>query len=63
MIVPLPYEWGEPWKDAARDEGDIRTPRVDTPQYQSDQDRQAAIAAHGDELACAVCAAADVPVA
>ena len=59
-IVALPHRWPEPWKDAARHEGDIRTPRYETPQYQSDADRDAAIAAHGEEQACAVCS--DVPV-
>lgn len=62
-ILPLAHEWGEPWKDLARHQGDIRNPRVDTPQYQSDEDRQAAVESHGEELACAVCAAGDVPVA
>ena len=61
-IVPLQFEWPEPWKKAARVEGDIRTPRHDTPQYQSDDDRRAAIAAHGEEPACGVCAPASVPV-
>lgn len=58
--MALPHRWPEPWKDVARDEGDIRTPRFDTPQYQSDVDRDAAIAAHGEEQACAACI--DVPV-
>jgi hypothetical protein len=62
-IVPLAsYVWPEEWKTAARSEGDVRTPRFDTPQYQTEEDRHAAIAAHGEALACAVCAAADVPV-
>ena len=62
-ILPLPFQWPDPWKDAARAEGDIRTPRVDTPQYQSDADRSAAIHAHGEQVACAVCAPSDIPVA
>jgi len=60
-IVPLPYEWGSDWKEAARNEGDIRTPRYDTPQYQSDDDRRAAVEAHGETVACTVCAPGSVP--
>ena len=61
-IVPLPFEWGSDWKGAARSEGDIRTPRHDTPQYQSEDDRSAAVAAHGEAVACTVCAPDAIPV-
>ncbi len=61
-IRALPFEWGTDWKEAARTEGDIRTPRHDTPQYQSEDDRQAAVAAHGEAVACTVCAPDAVPV-
>lgn len=60
-IRPLPYTWGESWKDAARAPVDHRTPRHDTPQYQTTRDREAAIAAHGAEVACAACAPASIP--
>ena len=46
-IVPLDHEWGEPWKDGARELKDHRTERFDTPQYQEPADRDAAVAAHG----------------
>lgn len=61
-IVPLDYEWGEDWKEEARALEDHRTPRLPTPQYQSEEDRQAAIARYGDQVACEVCVPADVPV-
>lgn len=54
-IVPLAHQWPEPWKDEARELVDHRTPRNDTPQYQEDSDRTAAIAAHGEEVACGIC--------
>ena len=60
-IRPLPYSWGEPWKEAARATVDHRTPRHETPQYQSESDRQAAIEAFGAEVACAACAPERVP--
>ncbi len=55
VIVPLGHEWSEPWKDEARELVDHRAPRNDTPQYQEDADRDAAIAEHGETAACAVC--------
>ena len=60
-IVALDYAWPEPWKDAARALKDHRTPRHDTPQYERDTDREAAVARYGEELACAGCAPGDVP--
>jgi len=51
VIVPLPHEWGSPWKDEARALKDHRTERVDTPQYQEVADRAAAIANHGETAA------------
>lgn len=50
-IVPLPYEWPVEWKSEARVLRDHRTERFATPQYQAVADREAAIAAHGDEAA------------
>jgi len=61
-IVPLDYTWPTPWKAAARQLIDHRTPRFDTPQYQTAEDERAAIDAHGEELACGVCEPAAVPV-
>lgn len=55
VIVPLSHQWPEPWKDEARELIDHRTPRNDTPQYQEDADRIAAIENHGEEVACGVC--------
>jgi D-proline reductase (dithiol) PrdB len=61
-IVPLPYAWGEDWKAAAGGpRGDQRTTRQATPQYQSEDDRAAAVGRFGESLACERCAAADVP--
>ena len=50
-IVPLDHEWGEPWKDEARELKDHRTERVDKPQYQKQKDRDVAIARHGEQIA------------
>lgn len=55
VIEALDHVWSEPWKDEARELVDHRTPRNDTPQYQEEADRAAAIARHGEEAACAVC--------
>lgn len=44
-IQTLPFRWSdddESWKDAAMAGGDDRAPRYDTPQYQTDEDRQRA---------------------
>lgn len=40
----LPFRWSEDesWKDRAFAEGDDRLPRVDTPQYQCEEDRRLA---------------------
>ena len=54
-IIPLGYGWDRVWKDEARELVDRRTERRDTPQYQTPGDRIAAIAAHGETVACAVC--------
>ncbi len=51
-IAVSPHQWPEEWRTEARDPIDHRTPRHDAPQYQSDADRAAAIAAHGEETAC-----------
>lgn len=61
-IVPLDYEWGEEWKDGARALQDHRTERRATPQYQTADDRAAAVARFGQTLACEVCLPAGVPV-
>jgi len=55
VISPLSHVWPKPWKDEARQLIDKRTPRNDTPQYQNEADRAAAIANHGEDVACAVC--------
>lgn len=57
----LPNRWAEPWKEQARALADHRSPRHDTPQYQSEADRVAAISNHGQAAACEVCAPAAVP--
>ncbi len=54
-IVALPHRWPTPWREAARELVDHRTPRHADPQYQSDADRAAAIERHGREVACTVC--------
>lgn len=54
-ILPLSHSWPVPWKDEARELVDHRTPRNDSPQYQEEADRAAAITNHGEEAACAVC--------
>lgn len=50
-ILPLDHEWGEPWKDEARELRDHRTERFETPQYQEPADREAAITKHGEAKA------------
>jgi len=61
-IVRLPYSWGEDWRRAEpRETGDARTERSDTPVYQSEADRSAALARFGESRACRGCAAQDVP--
>lgn len=40
QIKVLPFRWDdEDWKRTAMSEGDSRTPRHDTPQYQTEEDR------------------------
>jgi hypothetical protein len=43
-VKMLPFRWsqGDAWKDTAQRGPDDRLPRYDTPQYQSDADRQRA---------------------
>lgn len=49
-IEHLPFDWGdEGWKRTAMVGGDARTPRDETPQYQSEDDRLRAAAS------CATC--------
>ena len=60
-VKVLPHEWPTEWKAGARELKDDRGERLDTPQYQSDADRDAAIANHGESVACDVCATAAVP--
>ncbi len=52
-VTMLPYRWpgGEAWKPKAFAEGDERRPRLDTPQYQSEEDKRLAEGAP----ACPVC--------
>lgn len=40
-IKRLPFRWAEDdsWKDGVMNDGDSRTPRRDTPQYQTERDR------------------------
>ncbi len=59
--VQLEFSWPGDWKPAARAPIDHRTPRYDTPQYQTDADRELAIANHGETFACAACVPKDVP--
>ena len=61
-IVRLDYDWGEDWKEEAQALKDHRTERLDTPQYQTAADREAAVARFGESVACEVCSPADVPV-
>ena len=60
-IVDLGYSWETEWKREARRPIDHRTPRYDTPQYQRREDEQAAVQAHGSEVACGVCAPGAIP--
>ena len=56
-IKTLPFRWSDQdeWKKTAMMEGDSRTPRHDTPQYQTEEDRIRAEA--NNAQACAVCEA------
>ena len=51
----LPFRWSEDeeWKAKAFAEGDDRTPRHDTPQYQDEEDRRRA--EQGGPPSCLVC--------
>ena len=60
-IVELGYGWPAPWKEEALEPVDHRTPRHDTPQYQNQDDRAAAVAAHGVGVACRAGAPSDIP--
>lgn len=51
IINSLDHEWGQPWKAEARALKDHRTERFDSPQYQEANDRDAAIARHGQTAA------------
>jgi hypothetical protein len=54
-IKVLPFRWSQEddWKRTAMMDGDTRTPRYDTPQYQNDEDR---LRAEGNNPeACPVC--------
>jgi hypothetical protein len=54
-IKTLPFRWSEKdeWKKTAMMEGDSRTPRHDTPQYQTEEDRLRAEANNAET--CPVC--------
>ena len=55
QIKHLPFRWAEDdgWKDGVMNDGDTRTPRRDTPQYQTEADR--ILAEQNDPEACEVC--------
>ncbi len=54
-VRKLPFRWSEDegWKEKAFAQGDERTPRVATPQYQCEEDRR--LAEGGGSPSCAVC--------
>ena len=54
-IKQLPFRWAEDdsWKDSAMNDGDARISRLDTPQYQTEQDR--ILAEQNDPEVCVVC--------
>jgi len=54
-IVALGHSWPGDWKDEARELRDHRTIREPSPQYQNSADREAAIAKHGEDIACIDC--------
>jgi len=56
-IKMLPFRWSEAddWKRTAMMDGDSRTPRSDTPQYQNEDDRRRA--EESSPEACPVCEA------
>ena len=55
LIKQLPFKWAEDddWKDGVMNDGDSRTSRLDTPQYQTEEDRVLAEQNHPE--ACEVC--------
>ena len=56
-IKLLPFRWsqGDGWKETALNDGDTRTERQATPQYQLEEDRM--LAEHNNPEVCAVCEA------
>ncbi len=54
-VTDLPFRWSEDeeWKGRAFAEGDDRTPRHGTPQYQDEEDRR--LAEEGGSPTCPVC--------
>ena len=54
-IKQLLFRWSEDdsWKDSAMNDGDARTSRLDTPQYQTEEDR--ILAEQNDPEVCVVC--------
>ena len=56
QIKHLPFRWAEDdsWKDSVMNDGDTRTPRHDTPQYQTEEDR--ILAEQNNPESCQVCA-------
>jgi hypothetical protein len=62
-IVKLPYQWDDDgWKRHAMAEGDTRSPRTETPQYQLEEDRAAAKRNENREAdGCLVCADYSAP--
>jgi hypothetical protein len=54
-IVPLDYDWGTAWKDDRTKMAGNASARLDSPQYQSDADRQAAADRHGATTTCVAC--------
>ena len=56
-IKLLPFRWsqGDGWKETALNDGDTRTERHATPQYQLEEDRM--LAEHNNPEVCAVCEA------
>jgi hypothetical protein len=51
----LPFRWsqGDEWKETASNDGDTRTERHDTPQYQLEEDR--ILAEQNNPEVCEVC--------
>jgi len=60
-IVPMGYDWAPPWKHDHDSMAGNTTGREDSPQYQSDADREAAVTRHGEALACVACDPAHGP--